>query len=241
MAETIGKIEGLPSALREPAQRYADLVRAMAGGNATALAFYGMAVADDGVPTRQAARSVLVVQRVELDLLRKLGDQGARLGKAGIAAPLVMTPEYIANSCDTFPLELLEIQQHHVMIFGEDCFRELTFAGEHLRMQCERELKAALMGMHQGLLRAAGRDRWLHPLTLDAAEGLLRVLRGILWLRGIREARRSADTVREVENAVGRKLPGINAALDVSQTHGWDTFRLLYDDVAALGSFVDEW
>ena len=69
------------------------------------------------------------------------------MGKAKIAAPLIMTQDYIQNSLDSFPLEFLEIQQHHLCLFGQDSFAELSFYQPHLRLQCERELKSMLIGM----------------------------------------------------------------------------------------------
>ncbi len=234
-------LEGLPERLREPARTYARTVQQVAGKDAAALAFYGLVLGGAVDLSTQPARNVLVLETINLETLRSLGSQASRHARTGIAAPVVMTPEYIARSRDTFPLELLQIQQQNVLVFGKDFFSELTFEDAHVRMQCERELKTALLAMHHGLLATAGRDRWLHEAVANVAEGLVRILRGISWLKGIRDARPAADVLTEVEQAVGRKLPGIRAALDPTQRHDWGAFQLLYDDVAGLGTLIDAW
>jgi hypothetical protein len=241
MPDTVANLDRLPEPLRKPAGVYAPMVRQIAGADAVALAFYGLAVTGRFDPTRQPARNVLVLEKVDLNVLRRISEQGSKLARTGIAAPVVMTPAYIQASQDTFPLELMEIQQQQVLLFGRDCFAELAFQDEHVRMQCERELKAALIGMHRGVLASAGRDRAIHPLAMDAVEGLVRVLRGILWLRGTREAMPADQMVGAVEQAVARELPAVRHALSTSAQQGWDAFQQLYHDVNVLGEIVDAW
>ncbi|HOA72093.1 MAG TPA: hypothetical protein PLQ89_02665 [Phycisphaerae bacterium] len=232
-------VDALPERMREPARVYAGAIQEIARDNAVALAFYGLVVGGGFDPSAQPARNVLVLEKIDLEMLRILGQHGSRMAKSGIAAPVVMTPEYIARSLDTFPLELLEIQQQHVLVFGKDYFNDLTFDPAHVRTKCERELKTALLAMHDGLLSTSGRDRLLHDVVADVAEGLMRILRGIAWLEGEREARPTADTVARIETVTGRKLAGVRAALDPTQRHDWGTFQLLYDDVTALGNWID--
>lgn len=239
MPETTHSIERLPDRLHEPVRAYAQWVQQTLRTDVAALVFYGLVVGDELDLSAQPARNVLVLEKVNLDVLWKLGEHGTRHAKAGIAAPVVMTPEYINRSLDTFPLELLEIQQQHVLIFGKDLFSDLTFVDAHLRMQCERELKVALLTMHDALLSTGGRDRLLHPVVANVAEGLVRIIRGIAWLKGIREPHPTLETVAAVEEAFARKLPGIHSALDRTQRHDWPAFKTLYDDVHTLGTLVD--
>lgn len=241
MTETTINVERLPERLRPSVQAYAETIRQTAGADAAALVFHGLVVGGTFDPSTQPARNALVLHKIDLEMLRRLGAKGSRHARAGIAAPVIMTPDYISRSLDTFPLELLEIQQQQVLVFGKDYFGELSFQATHMRMQCERELKTALLAMQDGLLGTAGRERLVHGLAADAAEGLVRVLRGILWLKGIREARSTADTLVEVEKVVEQKLPGLLAALNPSHRHDWNTYQALYDDVARLGQLVDRW
>ena len=78
-----------------------------------------------------------------------------------------MTPDYIRSSVDTFPLELIEIQQMHLTLFSEVSFDELTFQDGHVRLQCERELKALLIGLRQVLLASAGEEKFIGVLEVE--------------------------------------------------------------------------
>ena len=92
MGKEWGGLDRITAAMQQPLRSYAELVRKLAGTNAKALTLFGAVAADSFDPSRHTVRNVLVVDRVDLSMLRKLADHGAKLGKARIAAPLVMTP-----------------------------------------------------------------------------------------------------------------------------------------------------
>ncbi len=234
-------LDRLPASMRQPIQSYAQRVQAMAGPNALALTLFGALAAGTFDPKRHTARSVLVLQTVDLELLRLLAKEGPRLGKARIAAPLIMTPDYIKGSADSFPLELLEIQQRHLCVFGPDYFEELAIQENHIRLQCERELKSILIGMRQALLAAAGKDKLLSEIEADVAERLIRTLRGLLWLHGQRDPKPAGQAVSEIERSISRDLPGVRGAINERGKHGWEEFKTLYEEVDALRKSVDAW
>ena len=227
--------------MREPLERFAGLIRELGAENAQTLILFGSIAAGSFDPQRHTARSVLVLEHVDLSLLRNLAQQGVKFGKTRIAAPLIMTPDYIKSSLDTFPLELIDIQQNHIALFGEDYFKDLSFDDGHVRLQCERELKTILIGLRQGLLAAAGREKFVGALEQDVGEGLVRTLRGLLWLKGQRDVRPAGGVIVEVEKLAERSLPGIRTSLDPMARHGWDEFEMLYHDVEALGEMADAW
>jgi len=231
----------IPLELRDRLAPYISLAQELAGSQLISLAVYG-AMADQAINAkREAIGNVMVLRQVDLVLLQKLAGHGAKLGKALIRAPLIMTPEYIQSSLDTFPLELIEIQQTRVTVFGEDCFAELAFKEADVRLQCERELKTLLIGLRQGLLAAAGRSKALSMIEAGAADALGRTLRGLLWLNRTREVHTSALLLGQVEKILDRKLGGIASALSGAGSNGFDGFKRLYEDVEALGKVVDGW
>jgi hypothetical protein len=241
MQEGLACLERVGEPMREPLRQYTTLLRELAGPHASALTLFGAIVAGSFDPSRHTARSVFILDAVDLSMLRQLSLHGPALGKTHIAAPLVMTPGYIEASLDTFPLELIEIHQMHLTIFGEDFFENLSFEDVHVRLQCERELKTILIGLRQGLLAAAGRDKFISALETDITEALTRTLRGLLWIKDQREAKPAAQVVEEIEEKIDRKLPGVRRALDSAADHGWEEFKTLYHDVEVLGEIADAW
>lgn len=241
MSEPLPGLNRIAEALRTPIAQYAGIVRELASENARALTVFGSTAAGAFDPARHTVKSVLVLARMDLDLLRRLAEHGTRLGKARIAAPLVMTPDYIRGSADTFPLELIEIGQNHVVIFGDDDFADLKFDDADVRLQCEREFKSILIGLRQGLLGAAGQEKFISAVAFDLGERLIRILRGLLWLKGQKEGKPALQVIQEVETLADRKLPGVRGAVSSAAACEWSDFKALYLEVEALGDIADAW
>ena len=241
METSMAGCDAVAEPMRDRLERFTGLVRELAGEKAKALTLFGSIAAGRFDPGRHVARSVLVLERVDLSFLSRLAQHGPKLGKARISAPLIMTPDYITSSLDTFPLELIDIQQKHITVFGEDYFEDLSFDDGHVRLQCERELKTILLGLRQGLLAAAGREKNVGALEQDVGEGLVRTLRGLLWLKGQKDWRPAEDVIAAVEKLAERGLPGIRNALDPVARHGSREFEALYRDAEALGEMVNAW
>lgn len=233
--------DGIPESMQDPIRCYARRVKELGGTNTLALTFFGAIAAGTFDARRHTARNVLVLGTIDLPMLRQLAKDGSKWGKHSIAAPLIMTPDYITSSLDTFPLELLEIHQRHLTIFGLDYFESLSFNDTHIRLQCERELKTLLIGMRQALLASAGRETALGMIESDVVERLMRTLRGLLWLHGYKEGLPALHTIERLEHATQQAFPGIRQALDPDARRGWDAFQALYQDIDALRTIVDVW
>ena len=226
-------------ALRGAIREYSSEIGAHFGADLLGMALYGAVLEAGFDEKRAAATSAVVLRHIELETLRRLGEQGIRWGRRGIAAPLVLTPEFIAGSCDSFPLELLEIKQNHVTLVGEDHFTPLALKAEHVRLQCERELKRIKLRMRQGLLASAGRDALLAELEADIGLHVLRTLRGMLWLKGLTKYLPAPEVIAKCADLTGRPLAGLREALSTEQSRGWSAFCALYEDVEALAGMAN--
>jgi len=236
--ESIDKI--IP-VMRHPIQSYAEQVTMLGGNNIIGLVLFGAIAAGQFDPKRHSAQNVLICDAIDLNMLRGLAKLGVKIGKANIAAPLIMTPSLIHRSLDSFALELLEIVQCHLNIIGEDFFKELPFQEEYIRLQSERELKAILIVMRQGLLAAAGREKRFSGLGTDSAQRLIRTLRGMVWLKGIKEGLQETEVIEQVETLIQCRMIGVRNAISVSASHDWERFKTLYSDIEILEKKLDAW
>jgi len=155
------------------------------GDNLLSLCVVGSALTEDFHPKRSDINTVLVVQRRSQQLLRTLAGYGRKMGKMKIRAPLLMTTEYIEQSLDVFGVELLDFQFNHVVVYGRDPFGELTLQKENVRLQCERQLKAALIRLRQGYIQVLGKPKYVTNLLMECVKELSVLLRALLWLSEI--------------------------------------------------------
>lgn len=244
MTET-PSLERIPGELRDAISHYAARVREHCGDRIGCLAVYGAIAAPSfELPAGDAigrVENVLVLKIERLSDLRPLAEEGHRFGRLRIAAPLVLTPSFVKASRDTYPLELIEIQQQHVVIVGEDVFAPLEFDASFVRLQCERQLKVISLAMRQAAVTFGADWRLFRKAAWPSLLDLRRVLRGILWLKGLRQPLSTMDMVREIEGFVGHPLPGLHRVIEADRTADWNVFELVYADIEVLGRSVDAW
>jgi hypothetical protein len=230
----------VPVALHAPLEAYLHVLEQALGPRGGSLSLLGAAAAGTFLSGEGHLQNCLVIERFELERLRALAAQLAMIHRA-IAPPLVLTPDFIRASCDSFPLELLEMRQQHRTIWGRDPFSEIELVSEFVRVQCERELKSMTMAMRQAVVLACGDDELLAQHQRHSGDGVLRVLRGLLWLKGQKQARPAAAVVTEIESLVARPLPGVRSLLRLDRQLTWNDYQALYEDLDALGGAVDGW
>jgi predicted nucleotidyltransferase len=152
--------------------------------NIHSITLTGSALTDDFVPGKSDINSIVVLTEMDLKFLEFLAILGKKYQKKRIAAPLIMTPEYIMNSLDVFPIEFLNIKLLHKTIFGENLFQDLEINRADLRLQCERELKVRLIGLRQGYISCLGNSKMLMDMFIDSFSGYIPLFKGIMLLLG---------------------------------------------------------
>ncbi len=229
----------LPVFLETAMSGYLDRLQDVFGRALVGVTVFGPVVVGEADPSMDFLRSAVVLEEVDLNALRRLSLEGRQLSQNQIAAPLVMSPRYIETSLDSFPLELMEIGATGRSVHGQDFFSGLKFEAEHVRLQCERELKRVLISLRQGVLASAGRDDFLTDVEFEAAQTLGRTIRGLMWARGEARLASPLRLLGELERATGRALPGLRAGLVLEADHGWTEFTALYRDVLSLMELCD--
>lgn len=224
----------IPSPYRAGLQELLRRVRALAGEKLLTVCPFGGWLHTDPFARDAPAWTVLIFSEFDIEMLDRLAESGAVLGDMRVHAPLVMTPEYVQESLDSFPLELLEIQQLHTVVYGTSPFTDLHFERSHVRLQCERELKGVLIQLRQGLLAAAGRRGLLGQLCDAQAERCIRILRGMIWLAGGSPAITAQDVVQRAQELTRTPLPSLRIVVASEAAIDWEGFRDFYSEVAAL-------
>lgn len=144
----------------------------------------GSAVLPDYDEKLSDINSVVVLDTMDLAFLTFLAPLGKKYGKKRIAAPLVMTPDYITRSLDSFPVEFLDFKLVHRTVYGNDILQGLQIDVRNLRLQCEREVKTRLINLRQGYLSSLGKRDFLSSILVRSITGSMALFRAIILLLG---------------------------------------------------------
>ena len=161
----------------------------------------GTAVTDDFDPKISDVNSIFVLKEMDLKFLELIAPLGKKYKKTKVAAPLIMTPEYIKNSLDVFPVEFVNFKLIHVTVYGEDILENIEINRMDLRHQCERELKVKLIWLRQGYISSLGNRNILTEGFVNSISGFIPLFRGIIILLGKEPPVRQREVITALSEA----------------------------------------
>jgi len=207
----------------------------------------GSAVTSDYDPDVSDINTVVVLEEMDLAFLDHVAPLGKKHKKKGIAPPLIMTPAYISDSVDVFPVEFLNFKLVHETVLGTDLLRDLVIERADLRNQCEREIKIKLIWLRQNYISSMGDRKLLLENITASIGGFIPLFRGILSLldkeppvgasevvKGIGEVSHfDADIFEEVYKIRHKKLKPTKEQIE-------GIFQRYYRATENIGSFVND-
>jgi hypothetical protein len=207
----------------------------------------GSAVTEDYNEKTSDINSVFVLKKMDLKFIELLAPLGKRYKKKGIAAPLIMTPEYINNSLDVFPIEFLDFKLIHETIYGEDILNDIDIKMDDLRHQCERDVKSKLIGLRQGYISSQGDKKLLVERFSASINGYMPLFRGIIFLMGKQMPIKKYDVISTLSLSTGVNSDIFNKVLNIKhgtlkpRTDELDTvFEEYYEATEKIGHLIDE-
>jgi hypothetical protein len=208
---------------------------------------YGSGAGDDYIPGKSDLNFLVTVTEKAIDHLDQAIETVSRWRKKDVATPLFMTKLYIESSLDSFPIEFLNIKNKYILVYGEDVLRDITFDANHVRLQCEREIKGKLILLREGFLETGGKQKRIQELIKASITAFISVFNGLLYLKGIE----IPVTRREVIRSVVKEFPidekVFMQCLDIKEGKGdsspsvvKDIFKRYLIEVRKLWELVDK-
>ncbi len=148
------------------------------------LVLFGSAARGDFIAGRSNLNILIIVQSMSVAVLQRAGSLHRQWGKHQIVAPLLMNQGEIGGFCRSFPLEFLQMSQAHVLLAGQEPFKELLIDASSLARQCEQELQVNLLRIRQCFIEGEGRKEAVQTILMLSITAVLSCIRGLLYLAG---------------------------------------------------------
>ncbi len=148
------------------------------------IVLYGSAARGDWQKGTSDFNLIVVLENLEPGTLEKMTPILKHWSGKGQPAPRIFSKAVIAESADVFPIEFLDIQSRRDVLHGRDPFASLTIHLDHLRLQCEREMREKMMRLREGYIEAHTNSRSLTRLLTDSYTTFVALFRGCLHLLG---------------------------------------------------------
>lgn len=207
-------------------------VREAAGANIESIVLFGSAVSGDFHPGLSDLNLLCVLRDSSFVALQALAPVAKWWDRQKQPPPLCMTRRELERSTDVFTIELLDIQQHHQVLFGADVAQGLQISMDVHRVQVEYELREKLILLRQQVLLASGNDSRLWDLLLHSVPSFGTLFRHALIALGDESQSGRREAVQALSKRVGFDPSAIQQALDVRE-HKANAKKMDINDVAA--------
>jgi hypothetical protein len=196
---------------------FVSRLRAAAGTNLESVILFGSAVAGDFHPEFSNVNLFCVVRDSSFAALQALAPAAKWWDSQKQPPPLFMTHDEIKHSVDVFTIELLDMQQHHRVLFGRDVLQGLSIPAKLHRVQVEYELREKLALLRQHLLLASGNDSRMWELLVRSVSSFATLFRHALIVLGHDAPLGKREAVQALSQQIGFDASGILQVLDVRE------------------------
>ena len=173
------------------------------GGALHSVILYGSAARDEYREGLSDLNLLVILRQVDAASLRRASPLARRWVETGNPPPLIIGRSELLRSLDTFPIEYAEIREAHRVLEGENVVAELRIDPEHLRLQCEHELKGKRIQLRERYLLMADDSDALGELLVRSISTFLVLFRTVLRLAGKQAAGSPEQIVRATAEEVG--------------------------------------
>jgi hypothetical protein len=203
-----------------PEKKLEEFVRRMreaAGANLETVILYGSAVAGDFHPEFSNLNLFCVLRDSSFAALQALAPVVRWWEDQKQPPPLIMTRHELERSNDIFTIELLDMQQHHRILSGEDVLLGLNIPVDLHRVQVEYELREKLILLRQQLLLSAGKNQRLWELLVRSVSSFATLFRHALIVLGHATPVGKRESVQALAEQLNVDASAIFQVLDVRE------------------------
>lgn len=192
-------------------------VREAGGSNVESVILFGSAAAGDFREGLSNVNLMCVLRDSSLKALQALSPAAKWWDGKKQTPPLCMTKPELQRSTDVFTIELLDMQQHHRVLFGDDPLKDLQIPMDLHRVQVEYELREKLILLRQHLMLADANESRLWEVVLRSVSSLSTLFRHTLIALGDSASTSRREAVAALAQRVGFDGGSILKVLDVRE------------------------
>ncbi|MFZ0320845.1 MAG: nucleotidyltransferase domain-containing protein [Candidatus Sulfotelmatobacter sp.] len=196
---------------------FVERLREVAGANLESMILFGSSVTGDFHEKFSDVNLFCVVRDASFAKLQLLAPAVKWWNAQKQPPPLFMTRDELERSADVFTIELLDVKQHHRVLYGEDVFKDLSIPSNLHRVQVEYELREKLALLRQHLLLASGNDARMWELLTRSVSSFATLFRHALIVLGSEAPIGKRPAIKALAEKIGFDPSPFLQVLDVRE------------------------
>lgn len=192
-------------------------MRQAAGENLQSVILYGSAADGEFHPKFSDVNLLCMLRETSYAALQAVAPAVEWWTRQKYHAPLLLTGEELERSADVFSIELLDMQQQHCVLYGEDLLQGLTIPMRFHRAQLEYELREKTILLRQRLLLASGNKNRLWELSLGSLSAFATLFRHVLVAMGDSAPKSKREGIQKLASRIQLDPSPLLQLLDIRE------------------------
>ena len=171
---------------QDPKEIFSEIIddyKGLFGDDLISIILYGSGAGKNYRPGKSDINFMIVLSEEGIERLDKAFKVVETWQKRKVAIPLFLTELYVESSLDVFPIEYLNFQRNHVLVYGKDILEEISFDQELVRLQCEREVKGKLLLLREAYMETRGKGKALREVIGQSIGAFIAIFDALLYLK----------------------------------------------------------
>ena len=143
---------------------------------------YGSHTEGDACNQTAGFNILILVHKLDVVLLQSFSSLSITWVKQGNPVPFFFTVKDYQTSVDVFPIESLDIKNHHTILSGEDFISDISVSMACFRIELEHELKGKVIQIREKFLLTSHKEKLVLSLMMDSLSTFLVLFRSVLRL-----------------------------------------------------------
>ena len=233
----------IPTVVSAALERLTAELKRTSGDNLAGLMLYGGVARGRYRPGKSDVNVVVLLRESSDAALAAIAPTLQAARRSIGVEPFIVTLSELPRVAAAFPIKLLDIKQHHVVLTGSDPFPQLEVAREQVRLRTSQELRNLLMRLRHRRVGSHGDALQLSVALAESARSLAIGMSAALYLAGeaLPEEDRTAVIYRAAAEKFGLKAAPLAMLAELRQgtSATVDAGQLFADVLATLERLVD--
>lgn len=182
----LSRIDALdaPPEIRGAIKRLCEDLAREAETNLKGLILYGGLARGRYRPGRSDINLVVLLEDTSTGALARIGPALRAAWRAVRVEPFIIDQSEVARLAETFPTKLLDIKDHHIVLFGEDAFAAIEVSREQVRLRIEQSLTNIALRLRRRYVSIFDDPRSIAHTLAETAAALKVEMAAMLRLAG---------------------------------------------------------
>jgi hypothetical protein len=181
-------------------------LQVLLGDRLVSVVLFGSAAAGDHTGKKSDINLLVITKRLDLKGLQVLSKAVVPWVGQGNPPPMFITEGHLNDLTDVFPVEILDIQHNHQVLFGGDPVEGLKVEHGDLRRELEHELRGKLMQLRTKFTLTEARPGLVEKLMVDSFSTFLVLFKGFLWFYGEKPPLKKMEALRKLKDHISFDL-----------------------------------